>query len=140
MYWHGGMGPERACDSATGVPKYGNHSHIHLGPCFGMRVYRPSKSLRQCDRCAQIWKSFAYTPSPVYWHGYMGPDRACDSTTGRCAHIWKSFAYTPRPIYMYWDGGMGPERACDSATGVPKYGNHLHIHPCPCFGIRVYGV
>ena len=36
MYWHGGMGPERACDSATGVPKYGNHLHIHLGPYTGM--------------------------------------------------------------------------------------------------------
>ena len=56
----GYMGLERACDSATGVPKYGNYLHIHLGPCFSMRVYRPSKNLRQCDRCAQIWKSFAY--------------------------------------------------------------------------------
>ena len=37
-------------------------------------------------------------------------------------------------------GYMGPERACDSATGVPKYGNHLHIHPVLCIGMGIWGL
>ena len=41
---------------------------------------------------------------------------------------------------MNWLGGMGPEKAYDSATGVPKYGNHLHIHPCLCIGMGVWGL
>ena len=39
MSWQGGMGPEGACDSATGGPIYGNHLHIHPGPCIGMGVW-----------------------------------------------------------------------------------------------------
>ena len=46
--WHWGMGPERACDSATGVPIYGNHLHIHQGLYIywdeGMGPKRPCDS------------------------------------------------------------------------------------------------
>ena len=77
-----GMGPEKACDSATGVPKYRNHLRIHLVSCIG-RGCGAWKSLRQCDRYVQIWKSFfAYTPSGLCSHGCIGPERACDSATG----------------------------------------------------------
>ena len=42
-------GPEKACDSATGVPIYGNHLHIHPGPCIGMGVWglREPATVRQ---------------------------------------------------------------------------------------------
>ena len=33
------MGPERACDSVTGVPNYGNHLHIHPVLCIGMGIW-----------------------------------------------------------------------------------------------------
>ena len=38
MYLNGGMGPERACDSATVGPIYGNHLHIMS---LGMGVWAP---------------------------------------------------------------------------------------------------
>ena len=92
MYWHGGMGPEslrqcdrcaqiwksfayvlgggmgseRACNSATGGPKYGNHLHIHPGPCIGMGVWglREPATVRQvCPNMETI-----YTPGPTLWH------------------------------------------------------------------------
>ena len=120
MYLNGGMGSERACDSATVGPIYGNHLHMSLG--MGVWAAREPATMRQGGPNMEI--ICIYTQAYVFEWGY-GPresPRQCDSR----AHIWKSFAYES------WHGGMGPQRACDSATGWPKYGNHLHIHPGPC--------
>ena len=75
----GYVGRERACDSATGGPIYGNHLHMSwqggMGPeracdnATGMGVYGAGEGLRQCDRWAQIWKSSAHAPRPMLWHG-----------------------------------------------------------------------
>ena len=114
--WHGGMGSERACDSATVGPIYGNHLHMSLG--MGVWGLRQPATVRQGGPNMEI--ICIYTQAHVFEWGY-GPReslRQCDSR----AHIWKSFAY-----YESWHGGMGSERACDSATVGPIYGNHLHI-------------
>ena len=110
------MGPERACDSATGW-------------------------------CAHIWKSFAHARRPMLWQGGMWGLREPATVRQVCPYmeiiciclgkgVWG--LREPATMRQAW-GYMGRERACDSATGGPKYGNHLHMHPGPCFGMGVYG-
>ena len=68
--WHGGMEPERACDSATGEPKYGNHLHIHPGPCIGMGVWGLRKPATVRQECPYMETICIYTHAHVLAWGY----------------------------------------------------------------------
>ena len=63
-------GPEKACDSATGVPIYGHHLHIRPGPCIGMGVWglREPATVRQEGPNMEI--ICIYTQAHVLAWGY----------------------------------------------------------------------
>ena len=65
-----GMGPERACDSATGVPIYGNHLHIHPGPCIGMGVWGLREPATVQQVCPNMETICIYTQAHVLAWGY----------------------------------------------------------------------
>ena len=72
------------------------------------------ESLRQCDRWAHIWKSFAYES----WHGGMGSERAYDSATGGSKY-GNHLHNTPRPMYLH--GGIWGPREPATVRQVGPY-------------------
>ena len=123
MYLNGGMGSERACDSATVGPIYGNHLHMSLG--MGVWGPREPATVRQGGPNMEI--ICIDTQAHVFeWGGYGLREslRQCD----RWAHKWKSFAYV---IYIYMTpyphaktdschGGMGLREPATVRQGGPN--------------------
>jgi hypothetical protein len=135
----GGVGPERACDSATGGSKYGNHFlHIHLVPCVDMGVWglKEPATVRQVDPNMEI--ICIYTQAHTLAGG-VGPERACDSATGGSKY-GNHFLH----IHLVPCVDMGVWGLKEPATVRQVDPNmefiFLHIHLVPCVDMGVWGL